>query len=532
MSTPAPLDHAMLLQWCFGAIVVVLYARDRFDKPESARSTTTRTRYWSARLGYILSMLVLFLVLGGAAADLNLQWLWELLRVQADLKNSERLPGPLLSALVLTSMLPHVEFLSRIDETVKKWFQRVGNIPFEVRLLGSQLHATPICPPRAALDRARPKLLELGVTPDWLQEPPDSLRHKWARVATLWTLVDGWKSMRGYSRYLIHQKRAFEEIQSRFETLSALLGDAQFWDAGVPADTPATTALRKKVTKDVNHLDQSICDFISGGVLDREWNLAQRNAMLATFGFDLPAGSAAGLGLTVHEVFLVSGLIFLAMTLIALISRRFLDPNPLPPNLRVLVMVPIIYAVAIIAAIYPKAMWSFANIRQVGHRPVAAYALSGLAAAVAGLFIAVLFRFLFEGSGNLLVALSEPGRFKQAVVITMERWPWQLMTMLATFAIAWMADNPAPGAGKVSHRQRAVEAVGMAACLFVFQWVTIELLATFTSPGSAWYDRARDLLLTSLVVGACIGYFVPHLYRAKLAKVQSSEPLSGSVSTA
>ncbi len=529
MIATAPLDHAMLLQWCFGAVIVVLYARDRFDKPESARSTTTRTRYWGARVGYILSMLLLFLMLGGAAADLNFQWLWDFLQVQAVLKDSERLPGPLLAALVLTSLLPHVEFLSRIDEAVKKWFQRIGNIPFEVRLLSSQLQTIDFCPAPSTLDRVAPALLEFGVIPDWLQEPADTLRYKWARTMALWAIVESWRSTRGYSRYLTQQKRSFDDIQGRLETLSGLLEDAHFWEVDQPSDAHASSALRKKVRKDVDQAYRSICDFLSGGVLDREWNLSQRNAMLAKLGFKIPPSVGPGvIGLTIHEVFLVSGLIFVAMTLIALVSRRFFDPNPLPPNMRVLVMVPIIYAVAIIVAIYPKAIWPFANIRHVGHRPVAAYALSGLAAAVSAFLIALLFRFLFEGAGDLLVALSEHGRFKRAIERTAERWPWQLMTMMSTFAIAWLADDFALGPKKQSRWSRMCEAGGLAAALFAFQWITIELLAAFTTEGIRWYERAPQLLLTSLAIGACIGYFVPHLYRSKLTRVETSPTLSAS----
>jgi hypothetical protein len=518
----------MLLQWGFGAVIVVLYARDRFDKPDSVRFTTTRTRYWAARVGYILSMLLLFLMLGGTVADLDLRWLWDFLQVQSVVKNSERLPGPLLSALVLTSMLPHVEFLSRVDEAVKKWFQRIGNIPFEVRLLSAQLQAREFRPEPSVLDRVTPKLLEMGVDPTWLDEPADSVRRRWARTATLWALLDNWKSTRGYSSYLTQQKDRYDDIQSRFETVSGLLEDARFWAADQPSDGHARSALRKTVRKDVDLLHRSVCDFLSGGVLDREWNVSQRNSVLADLGFrDLPGSNG---GMTIHEVFLVTGLIFLAMTLIALISRRFIDPSPLAPNMRILVMVPIIYAVAIVVAIYPKAIWRFADIRLTGHRPVAAYAMSGAVAAAAAFMISMLFRFLFEGDGNLLLALSEQGRFERAIAVTMERWPWQLMTMMTTFSIAWAADNyltqDAP------RWLRIGETLGLAACFLVFQWIAIELLAAFTTDGVKWFARAPRLLLTSTAVGACIGYFVPHLYRTKLKAAERATPQLASVPAA
>ena len=96
MNTTPGLDHTLLLQWLFGAFVVGLYARDRFDSPHSTRCTTTFTRYWIARVGYIGSMLLLFLVLGGAVTDLDLKPLWQLMNLPSVDKDAQSLPGPLL----------------------------------------------------------------------------------------------------------------------------------------------------------------------------------------------------------------------------------------------------------------------------------------------------------------------------------------------------------------------------------------------------------------------------------------------------
>ena len=83
---------------------------------------------------------------------------------------------------------------------------------------------------------------------------------------------------------------------------------------------------------------------------------------------------------------------------------------PLAPNMRVLVMVPIIYAIAIVSAIYPKSLFPFASRQLGGHRPVAAYALSGLVAAVAAFVVSLLFRFAFDAEGNVFQALARAER--------------------------------------------------------------------------------------------------------------------------
>jgi hypothetical protein len=264
----------------------------------------------------------------------------------------------------------------------------------------------------------------------------------------------------------------------------------------------------------VDQLHEAVSDFVASGVLDREWNLTQRNTALANMGFNgLPDARGS---LSLHEVALVAGLIFLAMLLALLIARRFFDPTPLQPSLRVLVMVPIIYAVAIVTALYPKAAWEFADIARVGHRPYAAYLLSGAIAAVAAFGISLLFRYLFEDAGNLLVALSEQGRFEKAFTVTAERWPWLMMTVMTTVAIAFAADNRATDPGSTPARLRIVEALALAACFALFQWIVVQLLAQVTTLGAGWYRAEPRLVLTAAAIGACIGYLVPHLHRKRL----------------
>lgn len=523
MVEPLPTGyHGVLLQWAFGALVVVLYARDRFDSPQSNRATTTFTRYWVARLGYIASMLALFLVLGGALRDVDLQMLWDFLQVPGTVKNADRMPGPLVAALLLTAMLPSFPFLTRIDEAVKKWFQRVGNIPFEARLLSGQLQNADFRPSAEMLARIEPHLTDLGVDPAWLEDGPATVRHRWTRAVVLWTLVQDWTKARGYSRYVSQRQAQFDDIRARLESLGPMLDDASLRAIESPADARSAKALQRKVRKDVDQLYEAVFDFVSSGVLDREWNLSQRNTALAKLGFSgLPDARGS---LSLNEVALVAGLIFLAMVLAALITRRFFDPTPLAPNLRVLVMVPIIYTVAIVAALYPKSVWAFADITRVGHRPYAAYVLSGVIAAGAAFMISLLFRYLFEDAGNLLVALSEPGRFDKAVVATLERWPWLLMTALNTIAIAFAADNWAMHPELVRGRLRIYESLGLAACFALFQWIVVQLLAQVTTFGARWFGEELRLVVTAAVIGACVGYLVPHLHRKRL---QAEPVLSG-----
>ena len=105
MDTGSDASVSLLAQWIFGGAVVVLYARDRFNSPQLIRAMTTFWRYWLAWFGYIVAMLALFVLLGGGMTTVDPGNFLRLFGV-TDANVDGTLPGPLLSAMLLTSFLP------------------------------------------------------------------------------------------------------------------------------------------------------------------------------------------------------------------------------------------------------------------------------------------------------------------------------------------------------------------------------------------------------------------------------------------
>jgi hypothetical protein len=179
-------------------------------------------------------------------------------------------------------------------------------------------------------------------------------------------------------------------------------------------------------------------------------------------------------------------------------------------------MVPIVYTIAIVAAIYPKSVWPFATRLPSGGRPFAAYAVSGVIAAAASFVVSLVFRFVFDKSGNIFQSLSTPGAFQEAWTTTLDRWPWLVMTFFITVAVAWTADDrePVDHAGRL--RLRAIEAASMAVALGLVQWSVLQLLAG-ASPEMAerLSEAAPRMVGTAMAVGACIGWLVPTMHRSR-----------------
>jgi len=510
-------NMSLIIQWLFGSVVVLLYALDRFETPIPARGTTTFIRYWIARTGYIVSMFMLYLLLAGAFTDVApiLAILTDTSQ-QAISKELKELPGPLFAALILTSLLPYIPYLKRIDELVKRWFQRLGNIPLEVRALSGQLKHTRVVLSQAMIERLRDTLDELEVKEEWISGRENTFKHRWARIAALYASIREWDGTPAYMRYMAEHKSEFDEIVKQVYAVRELDENAL---ATLDQDIGSVHPWRKRLLLELGALHQALCDFIAGGLLQGGWSPKQRHALLAGLGFE--AASRPVQRLTAHDIFLVGGMIFLVMLFTSLFLNQNLQSTNLATNInmRVLFMVPIIYCVAIVAAIYPKAFWPFADIGAIGHRPVMGYVASGMLAAVATFVIQLLFRYVQGGIGTMI----SPGSFTNAFRTNLDRWPWILMNFLMTIAIAWAADNHA--LTKTEPRWlRVSETLGLACTCGLLQWVTLRLLLMFSSNPGRWDGRVIQMILTSTLVGAVIGLFVPH-YCRKRSRVEAT--LSG-----
>ena len=108
-------------------LLIIAYAWARFNTPPSNRSSTRQTLYWSSAIGYMLSALVLFAAL---SILLNAGPWRKLLLGQSD---DPALPAPLIATLAMTTLLPAVPTLKRLDEWFLSIFLDWAEIPGEVR---------------------------------------------------------------------------------------------------------------------------------------------------------------------------------------------------------------------------------------------------------------------------------------------------------------------------------------------------------------------------------------------------------------
>jgi len=115
------------LAYLMCAALIAAYAWERFNTPATNRSSTRQTLYWSAFAGYLVCALTLF-----AALSMLLQIsAWRTALLGGSDKPS--LPAPLIATLALTTLLPSVPLLKRLDASLLALFHDWGEIPAEVK---------------------------------------------------------------------------------------------------------------------------------------------------------------------------------------------------------------------------------------------------------------------------------------------------------------------------------------------------------------------------------------------------------------
>ncbi len=120
-------DRNSGLTYAACGLLILAYAWARFNTPPSNRSSTRQALYWSSGVGYVLSALALF-----AALSILLKagpWRKFLLGAADD----PSLPAPLIATLAMTTLLPAVPALRRIDQWFLSIFLDWAEIPGEAR---------------------------------------------------------------------------------------------------------------------------------------------------------------------------------------------------------------------------------------------------------------------------------------------------------------------------------------------------------------------------------------------------------------
>jgi hypothetical protein len=504
--------HANLWQWALGLTVVVVYGFQRFDSPQHMRATTTFYGYVFAKIFYVGSVVFLFFLVAGALTDPSGVYLLlsgGTLPDGVD-KNVEKLPGPLLSALFLTTLLPSLPVLKTVDEWLKFQFQRFGNIPFEVRQLSRRLDEAAFRIPESLQAKVEEEMGAWSETDLTATLRPNDIRTRMPRIAALVLTAKKWGDSPRFGRFVEANKSAELEIVYRYEQIRSSLVD--LWLAARKAGEPAKSvmqAVERQLRGDTLKLEKLLNDFVSSGILQGTISKASRSALIREIGF-VEVQEEGRIPLRMDQIAGFAIAIFLAMSAISLMFAKWVNDSDFDRTFLIVVMVSLIYIVAIVVAVYPKSIWAEANVSADGARPYFAYLASAFLSAGLAFAIALTFKYIFIFDFNFVASLEE----------SMNKWPWLIMSGGAAFIVAWSADDYVQNPADAPAHIRVYEAIGVAVALVLLQWFVQSLLESVATDATLAREAAHTprRLFTAAGVGLFIGYAVPHACRTLLAR--------------
>ncbi len=524
------------MEWLAGAVIIVVYAYKRYNTPVTNRSSTTFARFSVFFLLYVLTILLLYW-LAGSLMETSPELLKRLSAVAPGILPPQsdkysQLTGPIFAALLLTTLMPNVLWLSTIDKRLLRFFWDLGQIPSYIIKQREWLRraAFNIAPTlhNEIIDWATAQDIEKN---DIRFEQEDSLNYEWARLCTLFIRVSQWQDLQQgkYARFLQHHDTQFETLKTEFVAFSTRAGNyfkrARKLQA-VEAHTEQQEILEDlhwHLTIEANRLLKKICELIASGIFYAELTEAGRVRMIAKLGFD--EYSVSNENLTPSQILTLAGSTTLAFLMISVIQEivKYQAHAKFTGILFLAILMTISYGVSAYAAIFPKTIWRCTNIDQTKSRPIFGYFLSALIAAGLSLIAMISVRY----TNNAFFMLSPEDNFNKVMTDLSWSYPYLIQSSVIGFVLAYIADNEHSRIKRRLRHMRRIDMLVMGGGLAFASLLTycvIEGVGPFAGTRDPAFRRPADIIsamyfaLQGALVGVVIGYLVPNWYRSNRAR--------------
>jgi hypothetical protein len=208
--SPAVLTYAAC------GLLIIVYASGRFNTPPSNRSSTRQTLYWWSCAGYVLSALALF-----AALSILLQaaaWRSALL----GRSDEPSLPAPLIATLAMTTLLPSIPLLKRLDEWFLSIFLEWAEIPAEIKRRAAAMTPESFCVSREDVAELRQAYGDGSYGESLARylrrrggEGSELSHYRFTRVVKLHDRVRTLAGAPGYGRFFNEAEKEFAELERR-----------------------------------------------------------------------------------------------------------------------------------------------------------------------------------------------------------------------------------------------------------------------------------------------------------------------------
>jgi len=510
-----------LLQFVLGAFFVILVTAARFRGPNADRSYTTFFRYSIATTYFVCGYLGIYYVIATSAAWLLHGW--------NPLPFSDAFVSPPWLALLLVAVVPRIPVFSRLDHTFRLHARAIGGIPNEAIRLRDAMREVRCILPEDVSREIHYSVLRRGLDLGDMKSAPHSTVHSgFTQASEIKHLLDRCERRRRFARFFSDNQRELHELARRYDilmfkstrTVDAIgqlndlvdrtSGNLDNWEslgelvetevyagkAGVLDPAISTSRmLANNLREDIRLFIDDALFFIARLVLYHRLTEKGRIALLRRVGVIVPPAHVPRYGSLLAVFILVMASMFFGTMIFGAAGKQTAREIS-----GVLFMVPTMFMVALFCAIYPKQYFSFANVSVYGRPPYLFYVAATLAAGVLAFLVGLTFRvFIYQ---DAVIAFDK----------ALQNSPWLLVSMTVAGVMAMLVqDRPASDAD-VARRMRWRDAATLSIALGVASAVVQSILPyTQAFPGNR---PAIWGIGISMLLGACIGYFVPARFRA------------------
>jgi hypothetical protein len=496
------------------AAFVAFYAFKRFDTPETNRQSTTRTLFLITGVGYVIVTLIFYFFLCEVILRPGvLPFLGQSMKFLADYSRP-----PILAAIVLTTLLPNIRFLSDWDAWVLKRFQKLGSIPFGVYNLAEEiLHSN--LPAELEIINLRQWMSHEGDIPNELLsrvglDATNSPRGSLTQVLRLLHSIEILTSVPGYLRAFKKYRSDHQRLTEEFRVYAAI-SQAFFvlFDYLQPlegsAGEDAKKQARDRYLEISNKQAHSTASLLASVLLATEGSETRIAKRLAQIGLDVREAKSMPLP--------IGPLVFVGAVIVVLIlaAMPFLPQPPSAPGampyLMVAVLIGITKTVGALAAVLPKIFWNSARASENGRLPY----LSWLGwAGFAAIVTLAIERSTFVGLSPHLSTVFDFQRFPPT--------PMAPTTFIICITIAILCDVDLPI--RREWIRRMLEGAICGAAMVMALWICFSQLAMPTATSSPISSLLRFGF--PFFIGFFWGAVAPHLYRVHQRHVAGAHGLT------
>ena len=507
---------AVLIPYSACGLLIVIYAWGRFNTPPSNRSSTRQALYWWSGLGYVLSALMLF---AGLCFLLQAGEWRTLLLGPAD---NAALSASLLATLAMTTLLPSIPVLKRVDEWLLAVFLDWAEIPAEVKRRAALMMPRSFEVTEADVAELRETYGDEGSGHAWTRhlrgqrgEGLELSQYRFTRVVKLYDRIGKLAGEPRYSHFFAETEGEFGELDKRMGEFlrragaSLTLAEQQDGLDEGEAFEELIAERRAEFAQQCSEIFVALARFLARAVLRSERSERDIVRRLREIGFsaaepmnlpNFPIDSLAVLALTLFLYLIIASWMFAQ---VAGVTGKPVNGLAMAGKITLVRLVTIGVTVWL--------MQRYAFFHRMPGEPLRyfAYVVNGvIAAAVA---FAVCLPFDFANAGNML----PPALLSFA-----------LCTAVALCCDVWVEDRPAP------IWLRFAEAAGCGAVMAV-SIILLYFGDVMTFRAGSLPPEALALLITLPSGLACvIGGYVPHIYRtahrAALSRRDEAKRLSDS----